>query len=135
MLPMLSCLFCDPFEFFFGNIALEQALADPRKSPELREFMVEVYHSETTALLQEHNGVIQMQREQIVQRDEDIGRLHKEKMEMVARHASEIAALHKGRMETIDRHASEITALHAEHALEVRALHRECTEKLKAVGQ
>jgi len=143
-------MFCDPFEFFFGDTAWDQALADPRKSTELREFMQEVYHSETTALLHEHNGVIRMQREHIAQLDEDIGRLHREKMEMVAKHASEIAtlnttlraaydleiqALHVGQMETINRHASEITTLHTAHASEIQALHRDCTEKLKAISQ
>jgi len=105
---------CDLFNFFFDDFALNQALADPRKSTELREFVQDVCHSETTALLHEHNGVIQMQREQIAQQGEEIGRLRREQMETIAKHAADIIALHAG------------------HASEIQALHRDCTEKLKA---
>jgi len=96
---------CDPFVFFFDGIAWYQALADPRKSTELREFVQEVVHSETAPLLQS------------AQQDKEV-----------------IRCLRQEQMETIARHAAEITALHAVHASEIQALHRECTEKLRRAG-
>ena len=81
---------CDPFVFFFDGIAWYQALADPRKSTELREFVQEVVHSE-----------IALRNEEIIRR------LRQEQMETIARHAAEITALHAV-------HASEIQALHRE---------------------
>ena len=134
---------CDLFNFFFDDFALNQALADPRKSTELREFVQDVFHSETTALLHEHNGVIQMQREQIAQQGDEIRRLRQEHATEIsalnAAHAAdmaarrlEIQALDQKRMEAIDKHATDIVALHTGHASEIQALHRDCTEKLKA---
>ena len=97
------------------KFALHQALADPKKSQELIEFVQDIVHNnnETSSLLmREHNDVIQMQRN-------DITALH-----------SEIEKLQRERMENINAHAAEVQRLHGIHAAEVQdLLHATCTEK------
>ena len=86
---------CDPLELC---VAWYQALVDPTKSTELREFVQEVVHSE-----------IALRNEEIIRR------LRQEQMETIARHAAEITALHAA-------HASEIQALHRECTEKLRGL-------------
>ena len=52
----------------YDDFVIHQALANPRKSQELKEFVHDIFHSETSALMREHNDIIQTQRDQILSR-------------------------------------------------------------------
>jgi hypothetical protein len=95
------------------NFAIRQALADPKKSQELTEFVQDIVHSETSLLMREHNDVIQMQRN-----------------EMTTLH-SEIDRLQRVRMDSIHAHAAEVLRLHGAHAAEVQSLHSDYTLRLR----
>ena len=95
------------------NIAIHQALANPRKSQELTEFVQELIHHETSSLMREHNDIIQTQHNRITFQDTEIQRLQCE------------------RVNTINSHATEIQSLHCSHAAEIQGLHREYCEKIK----
>jgi hypothetical protein len=87
--------------------AMHQALANPKKSKELREFVQGIVHDETASLIREHNKIIQTQREQIALLD------------------SQVDLFQRERMERINTHAAEITSLHLAHAAAIQALHGE----------
>ena len=91
------------------DFAICQALADPRNSQELTEFMQDIAHKESSSL----NDTIK------TLRDENTA-LH-----------SEICRLQRERMENINAHAAEIIGLHGVHAAEIQGLHGEYTQKLK----
>ena len=106
------------------KFALHQALADPKKSQELTEFVQDIVHNETSLLMREHNDVIQMQRNDITALHSEIEKLQRERMENINAHAAEVQRLH-------GIHAAEVQRLHGIHAAEVQDLHATCTEKLK----
>ena len=77
------------------NIAIYQALADPKKSKELTEFVQSIVNDETSSLMREHNDVIQMQRDEIASLHSEIKRLQRERMDNINAHAEEVQGLHK----------------------------------------
>ena len=85
--------------------AMQQALADPRKSVELTEFVQGIVHSETSSLLREHNEIIQTQRSEISFLNSQVDRLQRERMEIINAHAAEIMSLHSS-------HASAVQEIH-----------------------
>ena len=95
---------------FVDSIALHQALADPRKSQELREFTKDIVHAETGALMREHNDVIRMQQESIAWLGAELRRAQAERMDAINAHAKEVLDMHK-------QHAADIQALHSEYRL------------------
>ena len=101
----------------FDDFVIHQALANPRKSQELKEFVHDIFHSETSALMREHNDIIQTQRDQILSLNSEIDKIQHE------------------RMDNINTHAAEIKGLHSVHAAETQALHREYTDKLRDAVQ
>jgi len=105
------------------DFLLYQALANPKKSTELRDFIQDVFHSEAQPLFREHNEAIQMQHSRILELTEEVQRLQATQLKMHAGHAAEVQALHAG-------HAAEVQALHASHAAEVQVLHASYTGKL-----
>jgi hypothetical protein len=94
------------------NFAINQALANPRKSQELAEFVQEIVHNEISSLMREHNNITKTQHDQITSLNTAIEKLQRE------------------RMERINSHAAEIHGLHVTHAAEIQCLHRMYTEKL-----
>ena len=84
-----SCL-----AYLTDNLAIHQALVDPKKSQELTDFVQSIVHTETSALMREHNDVIQMQRDEIAALHAEIRRLQCERMECINAHAAEVQALH-----------------------------------------
>ncbi len=107
------------------KFALHQALADPKKSQALTEFVQDIVHNnnETSSLLmREHNDVIQMQHNDITALHSEIEKLQRERMENINAHAAEVQRLH-------GIHAAEVQRLHGIHAAEVQdLLHATCTE-------
>ena len=95
-------------------VAMQQALANPKKSQELTEFVEGIVHTETASLMREHNEIIETQRNEITLLNSQVDRLQQE------------------RMEKINAHAMEITSLHSAHASVVQELHNEYTQKLKS---
>ena len=67
---------------------------------ELTEFVKDIVHTETSALMREHNDV---------QRDE------------ISMLQAEISRLQRERMDHINAHAAEVQALHGEYTLKLRA--------------
>ena len=110
--------------FLIDDFAICQALADPRNSQELTEFVQDIVHNETSSLMREHNDVIEMQRDEINKIRSEIRRLQHERMENINAHATEVLALHGA-------HAVEIQGLHGAHAVEIQGLHGEYTHKIK----
>ena len=106
------------------RVALCQALADPKKSPELREMVMEVVNKETTALLHEHNDVIHMQREEITTLNLELKHLQKERFEILNNHAAAVQELHL-------KHASDRSEILSAHAAEIQALHLKYTEDFR----
>jgi alkyl hydroperoxide reductase subunit AhpF len=82
------------------SLVIYQALANPKKSQELTEFVKDIVHTETSALMREHNDV---------QRDE------------ISMLQTEISRLQRERMDHINAHAAEVQALHGEYTLKLRA--------------
>ena len=82
------------------SFVIYQALANPKKSQELTEFVKDIVHTETSALMREHNDV---------QRDE------------ISMLQAEISRLQRERMDHINAHAAEVQALHGEYTLKLRA--------------
>ena len=76
------------------SFVIYQALANPKKSQELTEFVKDIVHTETSALMREHNDVIQMQRDEISMLQTEISRLQRERMDHINAHAAEVQALH-----------------------------------------
>ena len=120
------------------KFALHQALADPKKSQELIEFVQDIVHNnnETSSslLMREHNDVIQMQRNDITALHSEIEKLQRERMENINAHAAEVQRLHGIHAAEVQRlrgiHAAEVQRLHGIHAAEVQdLLHATCTEK------
>jgi hypothetical protein len=72
-------------------LLLHQALANPSKSAELRDFVQDVFRSESQPLFREH---IQMQHARILQLSEEIQRLQTAQLHAHAEHAAQIQALH-----------------------------------------
>ena len=76
------------------DFTIYQALADPKKSQELTEFVQDIVHNETSLLMREHNDVIQMQRNDIAYLRSEIDKLHRERMDNINSHAAEVQSLH-----------------------------------------
>lgn len=106
------------------DLLLYQALANPKKSTELRDFIQDVFHSETQPLFQEHNEAIQMQHGRILELTEEVQRLQAMQLKMHADHAAEVQALHAS-------YTGKLVDEHSRHAAEVQALYRNAIEKLK----
>jgi hypothetical protein len=90
-------------------LLLHQALANPSKSAELRDFVQDVFRSESQPLFREQ---IQMQHARILQLSEEIQRL-------------QTAQLHAHA-----EHAAHTQTLHADHTAQIQALHAAYTQKL-----
>ena len=71
--------------------SIRQALANPKTSQELTDFVKDIVHTETAAL----RHTLQMQRD-------------------------EISRLQRERMDTINAHAAEVQALHSEYTLKLK---------------
>jgi hypothetical protein len=106
------------------NFAIHQALANPRKSQELTEFVQDLIHHETSSLMREHNDIIQTQHNRITFQDTQIERLQCERVNAINSHATEIQSIHGA-------HTAEIKSLHCSHAAEIQGLHMEYCEKIK----
>ena len=108
------------------NLALYQALANPRKSVELTEFVQGVVHDETASLMREHNAVIQMQDERIAVLKAEVDRLERERVERVHGHSvdvKQLAAEQCAEVKAIyQRHCSEMKELHDQHSAEIKRL-------------
>jgi hypothetical protein len=109
MREYLCACVCDVID----GVALCQALVDPRRSRELVEFTKDLVHSETSALMREHNDVIQMQQESIAFLGAELKRVQAERMDLINAHAIEVLGIHK------------------QHVAEIQALHHECVSKLR----
>ena len=111
------------------NLAMYQALANPRKSVELTEYMREIVQSETSTLMREHNEVIQMQDERIAVLKAEVDRLERERLERVQGHAVEmkqLAAEQCAEVKAIyQRHCAEMKELHEQHSAEIKTLRSE----------
>jgi ABC-type lipoprotein export system ATPase subunit len=114
---LIADQYFDMFHAYMNHVmddfAICQALADPRNSKELTEFMQDIAHKESSSLMREHNEAIR------TLCDENTG-LH-----------AEISRLQRERMENINAHAAEVIGLHGFHAAEIQGLHAEYTQKLK----
>jgi len=97
------------------DFLLHQALANPKKSTELRDFVQDVFHSEAQPLFREHNDAIQMRQNRIVELTEEVRRLQTTQLRMHADHAAEVQALHASYtnklVEENSRHVTEIHAI------------------------
>ena len=111
------------------NLAMYQALANPRKSVELTEFVQGIVHDETASLMREHNEVIQMQDERIAVLKAEVDRLERERLERVQGHAVEmkqLAAEQCAEVKAIyQRHCAEMKELHEQHSAEIKTLRSE----------
>ncbi len=121
--------------YLIDDYAICQALANPRSSEELTEFMQDIARTEASSLLREHNDVIQMQRDQIIEIRSERDRLQRERIENINAHAASVHALHDAHAAEIKElhgaYTAEIKGLHGVYAVEVQALHGECTQKIK----
>ena len=102
------------------NVAIYQALADPKKSHELTEFVQSVVHDETSSLMREHNDVIQMQRDEIASLRSEIDRLQRARMDNINAHAAEVQGLQRERINDISTHAAEVQGLHVEYTIKLK---------------
>jgi hypothetical protein len=103
------------------NLAMYQALADPRKSVELREFVQGIVHDETVSLIRERNEVIQMQDERIAVLRAEVDRLVCERLESAVQQCAEVQAIYQ-------QHCAEMKELHEQHSAEIKTLRRELND-------
>jgi len=122
---LIASQYFDILNSYINDFAINQALANPRKSQELTEFVQEIVHNETSSLMREHNDIIQTQHDRITSQNTEIERLQRERMDRINAHAAEVHGLHV-------THAAEVQGLCGTHAAEVQDLHREYTDKLRA---
>ena len=108
------------------NLAMCQALANPRKSVALTEYMRDIVQSETSTLMREHNSVIEMQDERIAVLRAEVDRLERERVERVHGHSvdvKQLAAEQCAEVKAIyQRHCSEMKELHDQHSAEIKRL-------------
>ncbi len=106
-------------ERWFENYAVCQALANPRGSAELTEFVQSIVH----------NNVIQMQDERIAVLKAEVDRLERERVERVQVHAAEIKQLAAEQCaevkEIYQKHWAEIRELHEQHSAEIKKVRSE----------
>ena len=121
---LIASQYFDILETYINNFAINQALANPRKSQELTEFVQDIVHNETSLLMREHNDIIQTQRDLITSQNTEMERLQRERMDRINSHAAEVHGL-------LIAHAAEVQSLCGTHAAEVQDLHREYTDKLR----
>ena len=103
---------------------LYQALSNPKKSTELRDFIQDVFHSEAQQLFKKHNEVIQIQQNRILQLTDEVQRLQTMQLRMHADHASEVKALHAS-------YTNKLLEENSRHVTEVQTLYRNSIEKLR----
>lgn len=113
-------------ERWFENYAVCQALANPRGSVELTEFVQSIVHTESSGLLREHNDVIQMQDERIAVLRAEVDRLERERVERVQVHATEIKQL-------AAEQCTEVKEIYQKHWVEIRELHEQHSAEIKKV--
>ena len=115
------------------NLALYQALANPRKSVELTEFVQGIVHDETASLMREHNEVIQMQDERIAVLKAEVDHLERERVERIQGHAVEMNQLVTEQCAEVkaiyQRHSTEMKELHEQHSAEIKALRSELNQR------
>ena len=110
------------------NLALYQALANPRKSVELTEFVQGIVHDETASLMREHNEVIQM----LAVLKAEVDHLERERVERIQGHAVEMNQLVAEQCAevkaTYQRHSAEMKELHEQHSAEIKTLRSELNQ-------
>ena len=115
------------------NLALYQALANPRKSVELTEFVQGIVHDETASLMREHNEVIQMQDERIAVLKAEVDHLERERVERIQGHAVEMNQLVTEQCAEVkaiyQRHSAEMKELHEQHSAEIKTLRSELNQR------
>ena len=107
-------------EQWFENYAVCQALANPRGSVELTEFVQSIVHTELS------NNVIQMQDERIDVLRAEVDRLERERVERVQVHATEIKQL-------AAEQCAEVKEIYQKHWVEIRELHEQHSAEIKKV--
>ena len=111
------------------NLALYQALANPRKSVELTEFVQGIVHDETASLMREHNEVIQM----LAVLKAEVDHLERERVERIQGHAVEMNQLVAEQCAevkaTYQRHSAEMKELHEQHSAEIKTLRSELNQR------
>ena len=117
------------------NLAMCQALANPRKSVELTEYMRELVQSETSTLMREHNGVIEMQDERIAVLRAEVDRLERDRVERVNMQCAEVKQLVAEQCAEVkaiyQRHCSEMKELHEQHSAEIKQLRSELNHDVR----
>ena len=113
-------------EQWFENYAVCQALANPRGSVELTEFVQSIVHTESSALLREHNDVIQMQDERIAVLKAEVDRLESERLESVQGHTMEMKQL-------VAEQCAEVKAIYQRHCAEMKELHEQYSAEIKTL--
>ena len=111
------------------NLALYQALANPRKSVELTEFVQGIVHDETASLMREHNEVIQM----LAVLKAEVDHLERERVERIQGHAVEMNQLVAEQCAQVkaiyQRHSAEMKELHEQHSAEIKTLRSELNQR------
>ena len=111
------------------NLALYQALANPRKSVELTEFVQGIVHDETASLMREHNEVIQM----LAVLKAEVDHLERERVERIQGHAVEMNQLVTEQCAEVkaiyQRHSTEMKELHEQHSAEIKTLRSELNQR------
>ena len=110
---LIASQYFDILTSYINDFAINQALANPRKSQELTTFVKDIVHNETSSLMHRHKDITQAQHDRITSQNAEIERLQREQTDR------------------INAHAAEVHALHVAHAAEVQDLHRQYTEKLR----
>ena len=108
------------------KLALYQALANPRKSVELTEYVREIVQSETSTLMREHNNVIQMQDERIAVLKAEVDCLERERVEREHGHAMEMKKL-------VAEQCAEVKAIYQRHCAEMKELHEQHSAEIKTL--